>query len=107
MVQSHVGVRQWCKLSPCFFILLLEARIQEAVKTINRGVSMNEQLQVNNIHIFTYSLFAEGRQLLHGIANASARRSSRRFAVQITAKTVRQLLIASGMRLRTKNNIGH
>jgi hypothetical protein len=87
-----VGVRQGFNLSPCLFNLLLEAMMQEAMKSVDAGVSISGQL-VNNLRFADdIDLIAESPAQLQELTD-KVNESSKRFGLKINVSKTKVMTI--------------
>ena len=87
-----VGVRQGCNLSPYLFNLLLEAMMQEAMKSVDAGVNVSGQL-VNNLRFADdIDLIAESPEQLQVLTD-KVEESSKRFGLKINVSKTKVMTI--------------
>ena len=87
-----VGVRQGCNLSPYLFNLLLEAMMQEAMKSVDSGVYVSGQL-VNNLRFADdIDLIAESPEQLQELTD-KVNESSKRFGLKINVSKTKVMTI--------------
>lgn len=87
-----VGVRQGCNLSPYLFNLLLEAMMQEAMKSVDAGVNVSGQL-VNNLRFADdIDLITESPEQLQVLTD-KVEESSKRFGLKINVSKTKVMTI--------------